>query len=132
MTNSEVTVCLCTWNAAQFVEGTLKSLMAQTHEGMQVLIADDASGDGTFEQCQQLIGHDQRFTLEKRPHNLGWCRNYAALLMQVRTPYVCFAFHDDHLDSQYINNLVEALSTTPQAVLAYSDLGFGINAIVQL
>jgi glycosyltransferase involved in cell wall biosynthesis len=132
MIDSEVTVCLCTWNAAQFVGGALKSLMAQTHEGMRVLIADDASGDATLEQCQQLIGNDQRFSLEKRPHNLGWCRNYAALLLQVRTPYVCFAFHDDHLDPQYIGTLVAALATTPQAVLAYSDLGFGINAFVPL
>lgn len=132
MNPAAVTICLGTWNAAQFVEGTLRSLMAQNYPQLQVLIADDASDDGTFELCRAVVGKDARFALRRRKHNLGWCRNYARLLQEVRTPFVCFAFHDDHLDPQAITRLMQALASTPEAVLAYGDLSYGTNAFVPL
>ena len=132
MNEADVTICLGTWNAARFVEGTLRSLQAQTHPLLRVLLADDSSSDATFARCQELVGSDPRFELRQRQHNLGWCRNYAALLKEVRTPFVCFAFHDDHLDPQFIASLVAALACEPDAALAYSDLGFGSNAFVPL
>lgn len=132
MNAAAVTLCLGTWNAAAFVEATLRSLMAQSHPQLQVLIADDASGDDTVERCRRIVGDDPRFVLQRRPRNLGWCRNYAALLQEVRTPYVCFAFHDDQLHPQAIARLLEALASSPEAVLAYGDLSFGTNAFVPL
>lgn len=132
MNAADVTICLGTWNAAPFVEGTLRSLQAQTHPRLRVLLADDASSDVTFARCRELVDSDPRFELRQRRRNLGWCRNDAALLREVRTPFVCFAFHDDHLDPQFIASLVAALACEPDAVLAYSDLGFGSNAFVPL
>lgn len=132
MNEADVTICLGTWNAARFVEGTLRSLQAQTHPLLRVLLADDASSDGTFARCRELVGSDPRFVLRQRRNNLGWCRNYAVMLQEVRTPFVCFAFHDDHLDPQFIASLVAALTCEPNAVLAYSDLAFGSNAYVPL
>lgn len=127
-----VTVCLGTWNAAAFVERTLRGLMAQTYEAVDFVIADDASTDDTFARCQAIVGGDPRFRLLRRERNLGWCRNYASLLNEVRTPYACFAFHDDVLQPTYVAALVAALEADESAVLAYSDLAFGSNEFVQL
>jgi len=132
MENQRVTCCLGTWNAAAFVERTLRGLMAQTHEPVEFVVADDASTDGTFALCQSIVGDDPRFRLVRRERNLGWCRNYAALVADVRTPFVCFAFHDDVVRPTYLSELVAALQANESAVLAYSDLIFGSNDFVPL
>lgn len=127
-----VTCCLGTRNAAEFVEHTLSGLMAQTHESVEFVVADDASADDTLARCRAIVGDDPRFRLLRRDENLGWCRNYAELLAEVRTPYVCFVFHDDVLRPTYLAELVAALEADEAAVLAYSDLTFGRNDFVAL
>jgi glycosyltransferase involved in cell wall biosynthesis len=127
-----VTICLGTWNASRFVEQTLRSIQAQTYPQLHILIADDASGDATLETCAAILGDDPRVHLIQRLENIGWCRNYSDMLERVETAYVCFAFHDDRLEPEYIAQLVAALEEQPSAVLAYSDLTFGVNQFVPL
>lgn len=127
-----VTICLGTWNASRFVAQTLHSIQAQTYPHLHILIADDASDDATLATCAAIVGDDPRCHLIQRLENVGWCRNYADMLEQVETAYVCFAFHDDRMDPEYIAQLVAALEGEPSAVLAYSDLNFGVNHFVPL
>ncbi len=116
-----VVACLPAWKAETFIEPTLQSLAAQTYPNLHVLIADDASPDGTWAACQRFAQDHANFELQRQPRNLGWIGNVNWLLRHADGDYLFFAFHDDPLEPTYVAALVEALERTPGAVLAFSD-----------
>ncbi|RZU02139.1 glycosyltransferase family 2 protein [Rivibacter subsaxonicus] len=116
-----VVACLPAWKAETFIEPTLASLAAQSYPNLQILIADDASPDGTWALCQRFAQGRANVELHRQPRNLGWIGNVNWLLRHADGDYLFFAFHDDPLEPGYVTALVEALERNPQAVLAFSD-----------
>jgi glycosyltransferase involved in cell wall biosynthesis len=111
-----------TWRASSFIDATLAALAAQTCEGLQVLISDDASPDDTAARCAAWAARDERFRLIRQPRNLGWTGNVNALLRAARGEYLLFAFQDDLLAPEYITRCVAALERDPGAVMAFTDI----------
>lgn len=116
-----VVACMPAWKAEAFIEPTLQSLAAQTYPNLHVLIADDASPDGTWALCQRFAQGRANFELHRHPANLGWIGNVNWLLQHAEADYLFFAFHDDPLEPDYVQALVDALEHAPDAVLAFSD-----------
>lgn len=116
-----VVACLPAWRAEAFIEPTLQSLAAQTYPNLHVLIADDASPDGTWSVCQRFAQGRANVELHRQPRNLGWIGNVNWLLRRADAKYLFFAFHDDPLEPTYVAALVQALEGAPTAVLAFSD-----------
>lgn len=119
-----VVALLPAWKAEAFIEPVLRSLAAQTHPNLLILISDDASPDGTAALCKSFVRSDPRFELIRQPINLGWIGNVNALLHAARGrgDYFFFAFHDDHLEPEYVSSLVAELEKNPSAVIAFSDM----------
>jgi glycosyltransferase involved in cell wall biosynthesis len=117
-----VTACVPAWNAASFVEETLAALAAQTHPRLRILVADDASTDGTAAICERFAAGDARFRVIRRPVRLGWVGNVNALLAEAEGDHLLIAAHDDHPLPRYVERLAGALDRHPRAVLAFSDV----------
>jgi glycine/D-amino acid oxidase-like deaminating enzyme len=118
----KVVALVPTWNAEGFIAGTLDALAVQTWPNLEILVADDASPDGTVGICERYAARDGRFRVLRRARNLGWTGNVNALLREARGDYLFFAFHDDLPAPDYIERCVAALEANPRAVIAYSDL----------
>jgi glycosyltransferase involved in cell wall biosynthesis len=115
-----VTALMPTYNAAAFVERTLRSLLAQDHGDLLVLISDDASSDATVDICREVAAGDSRVSVTVQPRNLGWIANYRWLQARASTPLVFHAPHDDVFAPGYVRRCVQALDEVPASVLAYS------------
>ncbi len=50
----------------------------------------------------------------RQPVRLGWIGNANALLRAAAGDYVFFAFHDDPLQPDYVERLVDALERAPE------------------
>ncbi len=50
-----VTVAVISYKAADFVVETLESIKSQTYQNIELVVADDASPDGTAEICEEWI-----------------------------------------------------------------------------
>lgn len=124
MSRARVMALAPTWNAAPFIDQTLDALARQTYPELTVLISDDCSTDGTAGICAARAQQDDRFSLVRQPHNLGWVGNANALLRMAagRADYLLFAWHDDLLAPTYVERLVARLEANPGAVMAFSDL----------
>ncbi|MBL8515265.1 MAG: glycosyltransferase, partial [Betaproteobacteria bacterium] len=61
MTLPLVTLGVPVYNGEKFLEETLDCLAAQTYGNIEILIADNASTDGTAEICQRYQAADARF-----------------------------------------------------------------------
>jgi len=58
-----VSVIIPAYNAEAFISETLKSVLAQTYQNIEILVVDDGSQDRTYEIVQSFAANDSRIQL---------------------------------------------------------------------
>lgn len=66
-----VSVIVPAWNAEVTLAETLRSVAAQTHRNLEIIIVDDASTDSTAEVAEAFCAGDPRARLIRSPVNRG-------------------------------------------------------------
>ncbi|WP_051295937.1 glycosyltransferase [Eisenibacter elegans] len=109
-------LCLC-YNQAAFVADALAAVKAQTYPHWELLIADDASTDGSAERIAQVIAdwHKepvlQRVFFEAQTANKGHCTTFNALLAKAKGKYIVDLAADDWFTPTRIANQVAFFDT---------------------
>lgn len=99
---SRVTVLLVTYNQERYLGEALDSLLLQDIDGgVNVVVADDASSDGTLRVLEPYRYKDPRFSFTVLDHaaNRGITRNYQRAFAACRTEYVAVLEGDDYWTS---------------------------------
>jgi O-antigen biosynthesis protein len=99
----------------------ITSVLNQTYERWELLIADATSAPLQRRMISRLSGSDARIRLIDVPENLGISANTNAALEAVSGDFVCFADHDDTLSPHALAELVRAIGQHRTAELLYSD-----------
>ena len=55
MQNSKVSVAICTFNGAAYIEQQIKSIIDQTRQVDEIVIGDDGSTDDTLKIAEKII-----------------------------------------------------------------------------
>ena len=110
------------YNAAKFLQRTLDCLAEQTWPNLEILIGDDCSTDNTLEVVRAFAKGRQNVRVLERGQNLGWLNNSNDLMANATGEFLFFAFHDDFVEPNYVEQLVNALGDNPDAILAFSDM----------
>ena len=84
-----VTVVICVYNAGRYLRPSIKSVLAQTHRNLEILIIDDGSTDGCIDTIADLT--DPRIRL-LRQENSGKPAALNRALRELRGEF--FAIHD--------------------------------------
>lgn len=66
-----VSVIMPIYNAADTIATALRSLLTQTHQNLEILVADDASSDATCDVVEKVARHDARVRLIRSSENHG-------------------------------------------------------------
>lgn len=119
----KVSVLILTYNAVNFIRESLDSVLAQGYENLQIVVSDDASGDGTqailSEYANKYFG---KFTVNLNETNVGITRNANIALSLCSGKFVAFHAGDDVMLPGKINSQVEYFSKHPDCVLCYHNL----------
>jgi glycosyltransferase involved in cell wall biosynthesis len=115
-----VSVVIPAYNAAATIDATIRSVRAQTHSRLEILIVDDGSSDATPEIVQSHIAADSRVRLLRQANsgvacarNRGWSEAKAEL--------VAFVDADDLWAADKIEKQLAALSRAGEsAALVYT------------
>ncbi|WP_179131515.1 glycosyltransferase family 2 protein [Candidatus Entotheonella palauensis] len=113
----EVSVCIPTYNAAQYLADAIDSVLAQTFEDFELVVSDNASTDHTPELCQAY--HDPRFLYSRSPENTGQSGNWNRCLSLARGTYVILLHADDLLMPEYLQRAVQVLDQHPEVGLVH-------------
>jgi hypothetical protein len=125
---ADVTICIPAFEAAGFIDRTLRFAQGQTYRNIKILVSVDYSTDRTAEICRSFAALDPRMEIIEQGARLGWCGNVNALLVRVETPFFFIYFHDDIILPQYCERLRGALLSNPDAASANCDLlDFGLH-----
>ena len=104
-------IIIPTYNRADLIARTLKTVRAQHFETWEVLVVDDGSQDNTAEVVRPFLA-DPRFQYLPKPNaERGAARNYG--LARARGEYVVFLDSDDLFHPHHLATLHAAIQAAP-------------------
>lgn len=115
----QVTIGMPVFNGERYLQEAVRSILGQSFTDFELIIADNASTDGSGEMIREMEAADSRVRAVWSDENRGAAWNYNRLVELARAPYFKWAAHDDVLCATYLERCVEALECDPDAVLCY-------------
>jgi len=89
-----VSVLMPAYNAERSLAEAIESVLAQSHEDLELLVADDGSKDGTLELARGYARRDARVRVLASPENLGTVRTRNRLFDEADPKSAFFALMD--------------------------------------
>ena len=111
-----VSVVVPSYNNASFVEATMDSILAQTFEDFELVVADHSSSDGTWALLQRYRS-DPRVRLTQTEAGGGAPRNWDRVTAEARGELLKLVCGDDIIYPDCLRDQVAAMDSNPSVVL---------------
>ena len=90
----KTSVIIPVYDTAEYLEECVESVLAQTQEGVEIILVDDGSTDGSLEMCEKYAASYDNITLLRQEHEFqGTARNRG--LRAANGEYIYFMDSDD-------------------------------------
>ena len=104
MKNKLISVIIPMYNAEKTIENTLRSIINQTYDNLEIIVINDGSTDYSYEICQKLKRQDNRIVIiNKKNSGVGEARNLGLKIFN--GDYVSFVDADDVIDRDFFSQL---------------------------
>ena len=125
-----ISVIVPIYNVEEYINKSVRSIVNQTYENLEIILVDDGSSDGCPQICDKWAEQDKRIkVIHKQNGGLSDARNAGIDIM--KGEYVSFVDGDDYIDERYIevlyNNLVKYNADVSQ--VSFNNEGFEIVSI---
>jgi glycosyltransferase involved in cell wall biosynthesis len=120
--NPLVSILMPAYNCKNFVNQAIDSIINQTYENWELLIADDASSDKTKEIINAYS--DKRIKRFHNGINLGYLQTWNKLIQLASGEYITFQDADDYSSLNRIEKLVNTLDKNQDLGLVGSNCKF--------
>lgn len=114
MNTLKFSILIPTYNGAELVGETLRSILSQNFQNFEILVQDDASLDDTVEVVRKF--NDPRIKISRNEKNLGYPGNLASLAQKATGDIIYLMGQDDILGEG-------ALEETREAFKISEDIG---------
>ncbi len=115
----KVTVCIPTFNQADYIEHTIRSCTKQTIKPFEIIVSNDCSTDDTAKVLDLLSAEINSLKVINQSKNIGMVANTDAVLRAAVTDYIVKLDSDDYLAPTYIEKLSGLLDRYPSAGYAH-------------
>lgn len=105
-----VSIIIVTWNGLPLLKQCLPSVMATEYPDFEVILADNASSDGSAEWVEARF---PQVKVVRHPENWAFCRGNNEALPHARGRYVVFLNNDVETPGGWLQPLVDALALDP-------------------
>lgn len=116
--SARVSVAIPVFERRDLVAAAVQSALAQDVDGLEVVVVDNCSQDGTWELLQKM--NDPRLRCLRNERNVGLFGNYNRCAAEARGDYVLFLGSDDRLEPGFLAHALKRLDAASQAVLLSS------------
>lgn len=104
----KVSIIVPVYGVEKYIEECILSMLAQTHENLEILLVDDGGKDRAPEICDYYGAKDGRIKVIHKP-NGGAASARNAGLDAATGDYICFVDGDDAVDCRYVEQLLETV-----------------------
>lgn len=120
-----VSVVLCTYRGERFLGEQLTSLLAQTRRPDEIIVSDDASGDGTEALLEQFAASARAngiaVEVAIQPINIGFVANFSAALRRASGEVVFLCDQDDVWYPEKVAMMMAEFDRRPDLLLLHAD-----------
>jgi glycosyltransferase involved in cell wall biosynthesis len=116
-----VSIGIPVYNGVKYLAETLESVITQTHSELEIIVADNASTDGTQALLARYAERDPRIRVIYNDVNVGAAGNYNLVLNEATADYFAWLSADDVLEPTFVQRNLELLLSHPDAVGAYAE-----------
>lgn len=116
MEHTLVTVIIPVHNTEKYIVDCIKSVLAQSHKNLEIIIINDGSTDGSEHICKQFTV-DERVTFVNR-ENWGLSRTRQQGIDMATGEFFCNLDSDDMLDSKFVEKMLDAAIKTNADIVA--------------
>ncbi|GAB4295959.1 MAG: hypothetical protein Kow0096_13110 [Thiohalomonadaceae bacterium] len=95
MEHGTIDILLSTYNGSRYIHDFYKSIVVQRRAGMNLVVRDDGSSDGTVDFLRQAVAEYSDASLLDTGDNVGVTMSFSRLLGLSRADYCFFADQDD-------------------------------------
>lgn len=113
----KVSVIIPTYNRADVLAESVRSVLQQSYADFELLIVDDGSTDNTDTMIESVS--DERIRYLKMPENKGVAAARNEGLRHVRYDYIAFQDSDDYWMPDKLEKQMSFLTQRPEAALLY-------------
>lgn len=90
MMNDLVSIIMLSRNNGQYVEESVRSVLAQTYTNWELIVVDDNSQDGTIAKMMELRDEDRRIKISQAVYDRGASVNRNSALKDARGRWIAF------------------------------------------
>ena len=119
----KVSVIIPVKDRKEYLYHTLRTCMAQDYENFEIIVADDASIDGTKEMVRAMAAMDSRITFIDRPVRVGMRDNFEDALNRIKEGYVFALGGDDGVQPRGISPLGMHIQEDSKPLVWHPSLG---------
>ena len=115
---ARVSIIVPTFNRVGYLRETIASILQQDYHDFDLVVADNASTDGTAELLAAV--NDPRLRHARRATNIGWRANFNQALDRAESEYVALVADDDRLLPGALTRAVRCLDEAPNVGLVHT------------
>jgi glycosyltransferase involved in cell wall biosynthesis len=116
LTKPPISVVLCTYNGAKYIEAQLASIIAQTYAVAEIIVVDDVSTDDTMAVVERAAARDSRISLSQNAFNIGFTSNFESAMKMAKHDYIAISDQDDIWHHQKIEKMMAAFTSDAAAI----------------
>jgi glycosyltransferase involved in cell wall biosynthesis len=126
MSNPEtlVSIGLPVRNAGSRVADVVRSVLAQDHQNLELLISDNDSTDDTAEVCRELAKSDSRIAYHRQSRNIGLLNNFVYAIGAAKGTYFRWIGDDDRLEPGFVSRCLEVFEADRRLVVVTTGISY--------
>ncbi|MGI8781532.1 MAG: glycosyltransferase family 2 protein [Solirubrobacteraceae bacterium] len=113
-----VSIAIPVYNGAKTIRASIDSALAQTYDGLELVIVDNASTDDTVEIVNSY--DDPRIRLHQNPSNIGFHRNHSRSFELSRCEFIKPLHADDRLMPHCVERMLELFDANEKVALVFA------------
>jgi len=106
--NIKVSVIVPMFNAAEYLQETIESLLAQTLRNIEIILVDDQSSDSTYQISSYLAEKYEHIVLHRQPENKGVSAARNVAMDMAKGQFIFFADADDTIPHDALEIMYKA------------------------
>lgn len=104
-----ISIIIPIYNALSFIERGLACVLGQTYQDYEIILSDDGSTDGSYEECQRRAMEDSRIrVLHQENKGAGSARNHG--INEAKGEFVYFFDIDDEISPNLLEYCVRTMN----------------------
>jgi len=119
-----VSIGLPVRNAGSRIAEVVRSVMAQDHPELELVISDNGSTDDTEAVCRELARDDSRIAYHRQPENIGLFNNFVFASRAAKGSYLRWIGDDDRLEPTMVSRCLREFEDDRRLVLVTTGIAY--------